>query len=81
MRFQPIIVPRPSAKATEILTQIGNEFRRAVEVLLIGGERRVVRLARSLRLVLLQHAIASDARYMSLRVLPAAAAGIFAIEP
>ncbi len=42
--------------ATEILTQIGNEFGRAVEMLLVGGEGRSASRLRSLALILLQDA-------------------------
>src|SRR6516165_4695206 len=63
MRFQPIIVPRPSAIATAILTTERNEMSS---------------LERSASLSFMRKRIASEATYMSLRVLATAAAGTLA---
>ncbi len=80
MRFQPTIVPRPSAIATATLTQSGMNFvelsislLNAVTFFCVSGSNLTPPLpnARS----------ASDVRYMSLRTLPTASTGTRASEP
>ena len=38
MRFQPTMVPIPSARATATLTQVGNELGRLVYLALVVGQ-------------------------------------------
>ncbi len=81
MRFQPTMVPRPSAMATLTFTQVGMKrvpfssppwklFRTAAS----GLERPAVLLLPSSR-------VASPTRYMSLRRFGVAKAGTCLIEP
>ena len=80
MRFQPTIVPRPSARATDTFTQIGMNL-----VPLSSDDRSDFSAARSASpnpggLAPITRT-ASDARYMSLRTFVVAAADTAMIAP
>src|SRR5215475_7834116 len=81
MRFQPTMVPSPSAIATATLTHNGmNLVASSISVL------KALRLDLASGLSgaafsLLTNRIASEARYMSLRTLATASAGTLASEP
>src|SRR5579863_1259158 len=77
MRFQPIIVPRPSAMATAIFTQLGMNLVASSSESLYALNIRTWSAESSLSLSFIKKRIASEARYMSLRTLPTVSAGIF----
>src|SRR5262249_45881052 len=81
MRFHPTMVPSPSAIATATLTHRGMNLVALSSDLLYADNFATSSLLRSFSLSFIRKRIASDARYMSLRVLPTAAAGIGASEP
>ncbi len=71
MRFQPIIVPRPRAMATEIFTHSGMNLVAEFELLFEGADHGLLfrlELALSLSLSFARTRNASEARYMSLRL-------------
>src|SRR4029077_2440696 len=81
MRFQPTMVPRPSAIATATFTQVGMNLVAWSRDDLYAFRVFISAADRSLSLSFIKKRMASDARYMSLRVLPTRSFGILAIEP
>src|SRR5262249_18814224 len=81
IRFQPTIVPRPSAIATAIFTQVGMNFVALSRAPLYALRFAISSIFSSLSMSFIKLRRASDARYMSLRVLPTASGGNFANEP
>ncbi|MCY1181010.1 hypothetical protein D9M73_214910 [compost metagenome] len=81
MRFQPTMVPRPSAIATAIFTHNGMK-RVALSICCLNNcNLPVVSASKLPTLFFSIRRMVSLVRYMSLRTLPMASAGTFDSEP